>query len=84
MPLALITRKDARKQGLKLYFTGRPCKYGHNVPRRTANCACTVCELINSEAFLKRQPDYYREYRLLNQETLREYDKARYRKRKAR
>ena len=41
--MKLISRQDALKQNLEYYFTGRPCKYGHVVKRKTHNCQCTAC-----------------------------------------
>ena len=39
----LITRKESKEQGLKRYFTGEPCKYGH-ISERTASCGkCLIC-----------------------------------------
>jgi len=39
----LITRQQARTQGLKWYFTGKPCKHGHIAERQTANGSCRTC-----------------------------------------
>jgi hypothetical protein len=40
----LISRKDAKAQGLRHYFTGRPCNKGHIAKRRTGNFNCLDCE----------------------------------------
>lgn len=79
-----ISRKLAIARGLRTYYTGVPCKHGHDAPRRVANCACTLCDQAHAKAFRNRQPEYYREYRLHHQEALREYDRDYYRKRKER
>lgn len=42
--MEIITRKEARDLGLKFYFTGKPCKYGHVDNRRTSNGMCLGCE----------------------------------------
>ena len=42
--MEIISRKDALAQGLKHYFTGKPCKEGHVAVRRTVNCRCQDCE----------------------------------------
>jgi hypothetical protein len=39
----VITRTVAKRQSLKTYFTGKPCKYGHVSPRRTDNGLCIEC-----------------------------------------
>jgi hypothetical protein len=42
----VITRTQARKQGLPHYYTGKPCKYGHVAERAVRNCDCMLCERI--------------------------------------
>ena len=41
--MEIITRKEALEKGLKYYFTGKPCKYGHIDKRYTLNAACQEC-----------------------------------------
>src|SRR4051812_45619715 len=41
----IISRSQARAQGLKQYFTGKPCKRGHISPRSVASCVCKTCDL---------------------------------------
>lgn len=41
--MTLITRQDALSQGLKNYFTGKPCKYGHTTHRLVSSKACSAC-----------------------------------------
>jgi hypothetical protein len=41
----IITRKAALARGLSRYYTGKPCKNGHVVERRTRNETCLACEL---------------------------------------
>lgn len=43
MAYTIISRIDARAQGLKRYFTGRPCKRGHIVERHVSNLTCMEC-----------------------------------------
>lgn len=43
MTFTLITRKEARRQGLKHYFTGKPCRNGHLDARLTSSRACCTC-----------------------------------------
>lgn len=45
----IITRKQARNQQLKFYFTGKPCKFGHIAPRRTSSSVCVDCDAIHRE-----------------------------------
>lgn len=39
----IITRKEAKEQGLKYYFTGKPCKYSHIADRLSCNGDCCEC-----------------------------------------
>ena len=39
----LITRKKAKANGLKLYFTGKPCERGHIAERTYPNSECLKC-----------------------------------------
>lgn len=47
----IITRKEAKEQGLKHYFTGLHCKHGHIDTRQTRNGACSECARIKSKNF---------------------------------
>ena len=38
-----ITRRDAHAQGLRTYYTGRPCKHGHDSPRYVSTGGCKAC-----------------------------------------
>lgn len=39
----IISRQDAAHTGLKKYFTGKPCGYGHLVGRYTKSGMCVGC-----------------------------------------
>lgn len=39
-----ITLKDAQKQGLRYYYTGKPCHKGHTTLRKVVGRICVVCE----------------------------------------
>lgn len=41
--MKIISRKEAKAQGLSRYFTGKPCKNGHVAERRTASSHCVGC-----------------------------------------
>jgi hypothetical protein len=43
-PPHIISRAEAKALGLKRFFTGKPCKYGHVVERRVGNYACVECD----------------------------------------
>ena len=39
----IVSRNEARTQGLKKYFTGKPCKFGHIEDRLVSNGRCLIC-----------------------------------------
>ena len=47
--MEIITRKDAIAQGLRYYFTGKPCKHGHIAERTTAKSDCVTCEKLRKD-----------------------------------
>ncbi|CAM0057715.1 hypothetical protein VPHF89G1_0066 [Vibrio phage F89 g1] len=58
----IISRKEAREQGLKHYFTGNPCKYGHVSERFVSGSRCCVCarkyQEQNKDKVAKRDRKY--------------------------
>lgn len=44
--MLIISRKEATALGQKLYYSGVPCKHGHDSPRRTKGNACQECSRI--------------------------------------
>lgn len=42
--MAIISRKDAKAQGLKRYFTGKPCPRGHISDKAVVNGSCCECD----------------------------------------
>lgn len=40
----IISRKEAKQQGLIFYFTGRPCKHGHIAKRYVSGSKCHQCK----------------------------------------
>lgn len=43
----IISRGDAVAQGLKRYYTGTPCKSGHDCERLASNYSCIQCSKAN-------------------------------------
>jgi len=56
-----VTRADARTDGLRFYFTGRPCKRGHIGERSVATGHCLICERLRHQA--RHECDNYRKKR---------------------
>ena len=53
---AIISRKSAMAQGLKRYFTGKPCKKGaHTAERLCSNGECLACVKAESAARSRRR-----------------------------
>lgn len=46
--MEVVTRKQAKERGLKKYFTGKPCKWGHVCERETVWGTCQECMKIKS------------------------------------
>jgi Uri superfamily endonuclease len=56
----IITLSDAKKRGLRRYFTGKPCRFGHIAQRRVKGCVCLEClrELRLTEEFKAKKKEY--------------------------
>lgn len=66
-----ISRYQARKQGLKRYYTGKKCKHGHRSLRFTSNAACLKCFKLYIARWKKEHPNYVREMYWRNPEKFR-------------
>jgi hypothetical protein len=42
--MELVSREDAKRNGRKLYFTGKPCRNGHICERRVDSRCCVICK----------------------------------------
>jgi hypothetical protein len=77
----IITKQLAMEQGLKHYFTGEPCKYGHIENRLVSNRGCVTClsdrtsdwKQLNKEQISKYRKDFH----LANLENQREKGRIR-------
>jgi 5-methylcytosine-specific restriction endonuclease McrA len=71
--MEIITRKQAKEQGLTHYFTGEPCKHGHVAKRLTSKGICTDCNRTHNKNL--REAGYNRSYyatRMANDPAFRE------------
>ena len=55
--MELLSRKDALSQGLKHYFTGKPCKHGHLSKRFASTGNCVACSQIYGKALSTEQKE---------------------------
>jgi hypothetical protein len=60
MATKLVSKKEAREYGLKRYFTGKACKFGHIAERTTPSGACVECSRMKWEKN-KEQPAPFRQ-----------------------
>ncbi len=71
-----ITRDEAKALGLKRYFTGKPCKYGHISEHRVSGAHCVGCDTLRHRRFRERHPGRNAEYRRRHYKNNREKHKA--------
>ena len=75
----IISREEARERGLKRFFTGEPCKYGHVAERYVSTGACVECARLNAKRWQdenrEKYKDYQREWRKANPEKVKGYRK---------
>lgn len=55
--LQIVSISDAIKNGLKKYFTGELCPYGHYSERRIANNGCIECERVRAKKYYDSKKD---------------------------
>src|ERR1700744_6069952 len=73
--MELISRKDAAKLGLKKYFTGEPCKNGHNCERYVTSGSCQECITKSRQIITESNGEIVRPLDLLRQSKI-ETDKT--------
>lgn len=47
----LISREDAAAKNRKRFYTGKPCKYGHDSQRHVSTGGCVACNAAKSRSF---------------------------------
>ena len=73
MHLHLISRTTAKRNGMKRYFTGKPCPQGHVAERRTSTYACTACHAERLLKWRVNNKDHINAYNAAYQSANREY-----------
>ena len=58
--MEIISRQEAKAQGLKHYFTGKACKYGHVDKRLTSKGICMSCNRAHNRDL--QEAGYHRDY----------------------
>lgn len=78
--LELISRQEARRTGVKRYFTGNPCPYGHISERFVSTLACVECAKARKRGWAtinrKKATEYRRKWAADNRERSREIKHA--------
>lgn len=73
----IVSRAEAKAQGLKRYFTGKPCKHGHVDERYVSSGKCAPCVNLQQRVFRKKYPERVaknkRKYHRKNKAKVREY-----------
>jgi len=59
MAIPIISRAEARAQGLTQYFTGEPCEYGHVDARRVSTNVCITCSRLYQKEYRVAHRDRY-------------------------
>ena len=72
--MRVISRKDAKTKGLKYYFTGKHCKYGHTSKRQVNNGCCYECSVSRAREYARQNKDKRKVYRLNNSTKIKEYN----------
>jgi hypothetical protein len=67
--MEIISREEAKAQGLTRYFTGKPCRNGHLAERYVGgNTPCVVCDAENQTRYVKANPDKTRAWQRVSRE----------------
>jgi len=53
----IISRAEALARGLKRFFTGEPCKYGHVLERQVRNGTCIGCQRQSNRKYQQKNPE---------------------------
>jgi len=59
--LKIISRKQAKSEGLKRYFTGKPCPHGHVCERFVSAGQCFECLAISRNSWYEKNKEKSRE-----------------------
>lgn len=75
--IKLISRKEAKEQGLTRFFTGLPCKQNHIDNRLTSSGECLMCKRVREERKYKEDPSRHKQQYLKNRDVLLQKQKIR-------
>lgn len=72
--MEIISRLEAAALGLKQYFSGKPCKYGHVSPRQVCNHACMGCAQEYRDSHKEEAARRSKEWAAKNSDKRKEYE----------
>jgi|DEB0MinimDraft_10_1074344.scaffolds.fasta_scaffold00191_24 5-methylcytosine-specific restriction endonuclease McrA len=80
--MEVISKKQAQEQGLKRYFTGKPCKRGHVSERYVSGGVCIECDnnRVRSKEYVEYQKKYNRTWQQVNRDKINAQSRERYSK----
>ena len=82
-----VSRQSARHQGFQYYYTGEPCRHGHDSERYVKSGQCVTCarERIKQRRANdpEREKERERQYAIKRKAKKRKYDKRRYQETRA-
>jgi hypothetical protein len=55
--MKFTSRSEALARGLKRYYTGEPCKYGHIAERWAFAGECVICHRLAMLEWSRKQPE---------------------------
>lgn len=71
----IISRQQAKQEGLTKYFTGKPCKHGHIGERWVSTLSCILCTAEKAAKWREENIEHRREYVLQYRQQHPEKDK---------
>ncbi len=80
--MEIVSKEEAVRLGLKLYFTGVPCIHGHICERRARKFGggeCVECQRLSQQRHKERHPERVRLRNKLTKQKLRKRDPERVR-----
>lgn len=83
--MKIISRGDAKKLGLRHYFTGKECPNGHIAKRFVSSYTCSECAIEHHRRYRKdpefrsKELAYKARYRKENREKIAEYSRRKWR-----
>ena len=80
MDIDVVTRKEAIERGESQFYTGKPCKYGHDAKRNTASGMCLACSVIRVRRWREANPEKHKALAKRGYEKTAEVTKARAKK----